>query len=285
MKRWFLWCKDFGQLFFNYPVSAFAAQTTFFLIISAFPFAMLLITLMSYIPGLEQQMLQSELGQLMPTLFNDFANRIFEEIYQGRNVALISVTAFSALFAASKGFASLIRGMNLVYGIREQRNFFAVRSMALLCTLTMLSAMLLTFLLMVFGDYLLSVVAYYLPAFSGAAVSIISYRVMLIYVFLVAMFLLVYLLIPNRKSTFKAELPGALLAATGWILFSMLYSLYLTHVNTYIYGSLTSAVFIMLWLYFCIYILFVGAEINRYLRLKRLQFTKENDYVSRNQRS
>ena len=274
MKRWLLWCKEQGQLFFNYPVSAFAAQTAFFLILSAFPLAMLLITLTAYIPGLEKQMLQSELARLMPTLFNDFADRIFREIYQGRNPAVISITAISAWFAASKGFACLIRGMNLVYGIREQRGFFAVRAMALVCTVVMLSTILLTFLLMVLGDYLLSLVAYYLPAFSQTAVSIISYRVVLIYAFLAAMFLLVYLLIPNRKSTVKAELPGALFSATGWIVFSMLYSLYLTRVNTYVYGSLTSAVFIMLWLYFCIYILFVGAEINRYLRLRRLQFVK-----------
>ncbi len=274
MKPWIGWIKEQARLFFNYPVSAFAAQTAFFLIISAFPFAMLLITLMGYIPGLEQQMLQSELSRLMPGLFNDFVDRIFSEIYAGRNLTLISITAFSALFAASKGFTSLIRGMNLVYGIREQRKFFAVRGMALLCTVVMMSAMLLTLMLMVFGDWLLSLIAYYLPAFSKTAVAIISYRVVLIYVFLVAMFLLVYLLIPNRKSTFRAELPGALLAAAGWIVFSMLYSFYLTQVNNYVYGSLTSAVFIMLWLYFCIYILFVGAEINRYLRLKRLQFEK-----------
>ncbi|MBR4868313.1 MAG: YihY/virulence factor BrkB family protein, partial [Clostridia bacterium] len=88
---------------------------------------------------------------------------------------------------------------------------------------------------------------------------------------LTTLFLLLYLWAPNRRSSILRELPGAMLAALGWIVFSLLYSLYLSHVNTYIFGSLAAAVFIMLWLYFCIYILFVGAEINQFLHLIRNQ--------------
>ena len=32
-----------------------------------------------------------------------------------------------------------------------------------------------------------------------------------------------------------------------------------------IYGSLTTLVVVMLWLYFCMYLLFIGAEINNYI--------------------
>jgi membrane protein len=86
-------------------------------------------------------------------------------------------------------------------------------------------------------------------------------------VVLTTLFLMLYLWAPNRRSSVRRELPGAMLAALGWIVFSLLYSLYLNLVNTYIFGSLSAAVFIMLWLYFCIYILFVGAEINQFLHL------------------
>lgn len=34
------------------------------------------------------------------------------------------------------------------------------------------------------------------------------------------------------------------------------------------YGSLTTLIFIMLWLYFCIYILLIGAELNAYFEEK-----------------
>ncbi|MBR3844138.1 MAG: YihY/virulence factor BrkB family protein [Clostridia bacterium] len=259
--------KVFG-IFFNYPISAFAAQTAFFLIISAFPLAMLLITLIGYIPGLEEQMLQSELSRIMPELFNEFADKIFEEIYEGRTVTLISVTAVSALWAASKGFVSLIRGMNLVNGIQEQRNFFVVRGMAMLCTFGLMLAIIGSLILMVFGQKIAEILIYYFPALERAAFFIISFRALVLFVLLTGLFLVLYLAVPNRRSTLRGELPGAVFSALGWIIFSMLYSLYLSNVNSYIYGSLTSAVFIMLWLYACIYILFIGAELNCYIRLK-----------------
>ena len=79
--------------------------------------------------------------------------------------------------------------------------------------------------------------------------------------------MLLYLVIPNRKSRLLAELPGAVLTAGGWICFSYLFSFYIDHRQNiaFAYGSLTTLAFSMLWLYFCMYILFVGAEINVFL--------------------
>jgi membrane protein len=80
-------------------------------------------------------------------------------------------------------------------------------------------------------------------------------------------FLLLYLVIPNRKSKLLAELPGAVTTAGGWIGVSYLFSFYIDHRsgNSFAYGSLTTLALAMLWLYFCMYLLFVGAEINVFL--------------------
>ena len=37
-----------------------------------------------------------------------------------------------------------------------------------------------------------------------------------------------------------------------------------------LYGSLTTLVVVMLWVYFCMYLLFIGAEINQYLSAPEL---------------
>ena len=74
-----------------------------------------------------------------------------------------------------------------------------------------------------------------------------------------------YLLIPNRKSDRAgAELPGAILSAAGWLGFSYLYSFYIDRMSNYsaMYGSLTAIVLCMIWLYACMYIMFIGAELN-----------------------
>jgi len=266
----YVWLKTRIGILFDPHMSAFAAQTTFLLIISAFPFIMLLITLLGYIPGLEEQMLQSELIRLMPGLFKEVVDKLFTELDAGRNVTMISITAITTVYAASKGFHALIRGMNMVYGIKEQRRYIVVKGITVVCTFVMILAILLTLMLMVFGDNIITVLSYYLPDMVRTASWIMSYRVLLVYALLSVLFLLVYLIMPNRKSTIRNELPGALVAAAGWIGFTSIYSFFLSYTNTYIYGSLTMIVFIMLWLYFCIYLLFVGAQVNQYLRLRRL---------------
>ena len=81
---------------------------------------------------------------------------------------------------------------------------------------------------------------------------------------LVLFFEMVYIAVPDRKSGIIEELPGALISAVGWIGFSYLYSFYIDNFSNYanIYGSLTAVVLMMLWLYFCMYIMLFGAEVN-----------------------
>ena len=271
IRLWYKKIADVVEIFFSYPVSAFAAQTTFFLIISAFPFAMLLISLIGFLPWVETDYLQNELCRLLPDLFDPVINRVFNEIGQGRSLTLISVAALTAWFASSRGLFSLVRGLNMVYGIKDNRNYITARLMAMVFTIGMIVAIGLTLVLMVFGDKIFQLVILLLPDFASAAVIVDIVRILFIFLLLTGTFTVLYKFAPSHRTSLRAQLPGAMLAATGWILFSLLYSIYLNHVNTYIYGSLAAAVFMMLWLYFCIYILFVGAEINQFLQLTKSQ--------------
>ena len=60
--------------------------------------------------------------------------------------------------------------------------------------------------------------------------------------------------------------PGAMIASVGWIAYSVLFAFYIDNFSNYapLYGSLTAVILLMLWLYSCMYILFLGAEINLY---------------------
>lgn len=81
---------------------------------------------------------------------------------------------------------------------------------------------------------------------------------------LMVIFLCMYKYVPNRKTTFFNELPGAVFAATGWFLFSYFYSVYVNHSPNFslMYGSLSTLVFALMWMYFCMIIVFLGAELN-----------------------
>ncbi|MBP3876879.1 MAG: YihY/virulence factor BrkB family protein, partial [Lachnospiraceae bacterium] len=82
---------------------------------------------------------------------------------------------------------------------------------------------------------------------------------------LISVFLFIYKFLPNCHYTFRSQFPGALLVATIWMFFSYLISLYYHHNRNFsnIYGSLTGLILAMIWMYFCCYFLYFGAELNR----------------------
>ena len=184
------------------------------------------------------------------------------ELYSTKGITLLSVTAVTTLWAASKGFHALIRGLNRVYGCRETRNYFVRRGLAILYTLAMPAALAATLLLLVFGNRIAAEMQTLWPRLNQTALLLTTYRWLVVLVLLTALFLSLYLLAPCRKSRLKRELPGAVFSAAGWIAFSDLYARYLQFAAPNVYGSLSAPVFLMLWLYACIYILFLGGKLN-----------------------
>ena len=63
-----------------------------------------------------------------------------------------------------------------------------------------------------------------------------------------------------------ANATGALTAAVGWSIFSWAFSAWVSATGSYgTYGSLVTVVVVMLWLYYCQYILLLSACLNRAL--------------------
>ena len=79
-----------------------------------------------------------------------------------------------------------------------------------------------------------------------------------------------YKFIPNRKATFRSQFPGALLCAVCWSAFSFGFSLYIDFYNgaANMYGSMTTIVLVLLWLYFCMMFVMLGAQVNHYFEAK-----------------
>jgi membrane protein len=83
--------------------------------------------------------------------------------------------------------------------------------------------------------------------------------------------MLTYRIYGGKSGRKIREAPGAFLSAAAWFLFSALFEYYVEHFGrySYVYGSLASIIVVMLWLYFCMEILLIGAGINVLLSRKR----------------
>ena len=245
-------------------VAAFSAQAAFFIIISFFPFIMLLLSIIKYFPIEEESMLLM-LNQAFPTTVNSLIASIVREIYDtAASTTLISATIVSTLWSAGKGFLAVMKGLNSVYEINETRHSLLLRGMAALYTLIFAIMVILTMILFVFGNRLYYWIGQKLPVIEDTALVIISLRTIVGLITLIIFFLIIYIVIPNRKTKLMHELPGAMLCAAGWMGFSYAFSYYIDNFSNYasMYGSLTAIVLFMLWLYFCMYLLFLGAEFN-----------------------
>ncbi|MCH5272906.1 MAG: YihY/virulence factor BrkB family protein [Lachnospiraceae bacterium] len=244
-------------------VSAYAAQAAFFVILSFIPFVIFLLTLLKFLPFTGEDLIAVS-KSLLPPAIHDFVTLLLQEVFLKTSTALVSFSVIMALWSASKGFLVIIRGLNAVYGNPETRNYFVIRILSTFYTLIFAVVLVLTLLLLGFGNQIYLYIQSKVPFLENAALLIISIRTVVFLVALSAYFLALYLVIPNRKSRWLEELPGALFSAAGWLGFSYLYSFYIDRISNFsaMYGSLTAIVLCMIWLYACMYIMFIGAEWN-----------------------
>ncbi|MCM1299088.1 MAG: YihY/virulence factor BrkB family protein [Firmicutes bacterium] len=245
-------------------LTAYAAQAAFFIFISVFPFLMLFLNLLKYIPIFSAENMEnlslSFLSPQIETLIKD----IIAEASASGSGALISITTVTILWACSKGVLGIIYGLNSIYKTTEKRSFVHLRVVAVFYTVGLIVALVIVLILMVFGNKILDLIVQNITLPISLTNAVRTVRWLVTFGFLILFFMFLYTVIPERKTKLKNELPGAVVSAVGWIGFSALYSFYIDNFGNQskVYGSLTAIILFLLWMYICMIILFVGAEIN-----------------------
>ena len=254
-------------------VGAYAAQSAYFILLSFIPFVLLLVTLVKYTP-LTQEIVTTALIRMVPEEFSSFIRVIVNEVF-GKSAAFVPVSAIIALWSAGKGVNALSKGLNCIYQVEETRGYVINRLRSAVYTLFFVVAVAVTLLLLVFGNQIQMGIAERFPVIAKVTSVLVGMRTLITLVLLCLVFLMIYKFVPNRRATLKSQIPGAMVSSVAWSLFSLAFSIYidLTPGTVNMYGSLTTLVLIMLWLYFCMWILLIGAEINSYFedRLRRLE--------------
>jgi membrane protein len=195
-------------------------------------------------------------------------NQVFDEAYAESTTALKSFTVLVMLFCASKGVYAIIIGMNAVYGIRETRGAVLLYAIAIIYVIVFFLALGLMMVLIVLGNNIFSWMLNFVPGLETFYGLFRYGKYILMPFVLIGFFMLVYMNVPNRKSKVRYEMPGAVFSTVVWLVYSWAFSFYISNFANYsaTYGSLATIVIFMLWLYWTMNIVFVGAEINVVLR-------------------
>lgn len=249
-------------------ISEFAAQGAYYIILSFIPFIILLLTLIQYI-GIEQKNLYFVIKTIIPNTMNETILGIIQEVYS-KSIGTISLSIIFVLWASGKGFYSLCKGLQNIYEVEEKSTYFSLKIKSIIYTLGFIALIILALVLVVFGQILSDFLVQKFNIGINIISLIIRFSDIVVAIGLFIFLLLVYKFIPQNKNKFKHQIPGAVLASIGWVLISKIFSVYLTLFKGFsvMYGSLTTIVLIMMWVYFSMYIILIGAQINKLIEKK-----------------
>ena len=158
-------------------------------------------------------------------------------------------------------FGALSRGINLAFGIPKGHAFylsklryFAMTVAVSLLLLGSVAASMALDVLLQFDPRRLGLDDTVTAALGGHLAS---------FVFIVAIVWVLYTLVPYERQPWRELLPGALVAALLFELGKTLFVLYLNNISSLqaVYGSLTSVIVLLLWLYFSARVLLFGTEV------------------------
>ena len=245
----------------------YSTQAAYYIIISSVPFIMLLFMITGHFITFTTDDILHIFGNTLPISVRSLLEIVLDEILAKRISPSISFSAVFLLWTASRSVLAIERGLDSVYHSPEKRGFLTSNIYALIYTVAFLLMIIFSLVLIVFGNFLAQMTADVFPTMTELLNSILSARAFISIVVLTLFFQCAYYFVPSRKLNFRRQLPGALFSASGWIIFSLLFSIYIDNFSnkSYIYGSLTAIIIMMLWVYFCVVIMLIGGEINYFL--------------------
>jgi len=254
---------DFSAQMKKRNISSYAASIAFFFFLSLVPMLILVCTIIPFTP-LTEENLVTAVTELTPDPIDPLAESLIADVYD-KSAGILSIAAIATIWSAAKGVIALMRGLNAVNGVEEERNYFVVRIIASFYTVVMLVVMILSLFLMVFGNRLVDLALYRIPQLRAIASFAMNFRFIFVWLILTLLFAAVYAYVPDVKLQFREQIPGALFSAVAWSIFSWGFSIYVDYGNSYgIYGSLAIIIIVLLWMYFCMYIILIGAYLNIY---------------------
>jgi len=242
----------------NHDIGQRAAGVAYYAIISIFPLLLGLIAVFGFfLPSINlQNALLSFVGNNIPGA-TDIVKDNIGGIIRLRGV--MSVLSIVILFwGASALFGSISLAINRAWNINKNRHLFIRKASEIG---------------MVFGTgilFLLSLGASTFITFVGNTLNLPDRNAAVIYIgakliaflLMLAIFILLYKFVPNAKTRWRDVWPGAMLAAVFFEIARTLFIFYLEHFANYqvIYGTVSSIVILMVWIYYSAFILILGAE-------------------------
>ena len=170
---------DFSKQMNKKNINDFAASTAFFFFLSVVPLLIMICTIIPYTPLTEENLVEA-VTDVLPDLVDPVAESLIADIYD-RSAGILSIAIIATLWSASKGVMALMRGLNAVNDVEEERNYLVVRVIASFYTIVMMVVVILSLFVMVFGDQLVTLILYRVPRLRRVVSFAMNFRFLLVW--------------------------------------------------------------------------------------------------------
>lgn len=257
-------------------VAAFSAQSAFFMLLSFLPLLLVICIAIRYLPITREELI-SVINDVLPQVISVTITEMVDEFYASSLGIAAIVSGVVAIWSAARGTTAIGRGLNFMDGTEDDKGYFRRRGQNALYTLIFSLMLLLMMGVYVLGNSIILKIINRTNAEQYADIILFIARLVTGPVIVFGVMILVLYGLPDKKHKFLSCIPGAVFSAVGMVLLSIAFSIYIDNFSgySYMYGSLTDMMITMLWLYFSMYILFLGAEINKIVRYGFVKWVKE----------
>jgi membrane protein len=256
-------------------LSDWAAALTYYSVLALFPMLIVLVALLGLVG--QSGTVDTLIGSLNRAGLSGVAHSIRDPLSKvvenkGGAGALLGFALLGSLWSASGYVGAFMRAANAIYDVREGRSFWKRRPLQVVMTFGMVLLLALVSIAIVLTGKLAIAVGDAIGVGRSAVHvwTIAKWPALLVVV--MTMFAFLYYVAPNvRQPRFRWITPGGILAVLLWIAASAGFGVYIAHLGSYdrTYGTLTSVIVFLVWLWITNLALLLGAEFDAELERER----------------
>lgn len=264
--------KEFG----DDDMATTAGALTYFTFLAVFPLIILIITIASFFfdnPAGRQNLTNLMAGAFSGSDISKLVNDAITNAVKDRGGAGI-FSLVGLIFSASGIFGTLSRALTLAWEVKPKSQNLILSYLTNIASLGIAGILIIavnvaTILLTTIanGTKVINVFGLSMPDWAFYFINII-----ISVIALWGVFILMYKYLPKAQIAFKDVIIGSLIGAIGWTLLKELFGFYLANFGpqTSTYGSLSTVVALLLYIYFASLVLLLGAEFcSEYSKLRK----------------
>ena len=265
LKSFLFLCEVKNRVIKN-DLMTYANSLTFKLILAIFPFIIALLTLLGFL-NLPAEKITNSVVNDMPKELADMISYYISDVLGERRLSLLSSSIVIAIYSASAGFHTMVKGICNSFEINEDRTFFKTRLISLVLMLIFVVIIVGTLYIVIFGDTInrlleSSGIVNHIPdIITGTAMHLLTAFVIIIFLVLLYKFSI------SIKIKIKYLLPGIFFTMASWFVISKIFKIYINNFSKYslIYGSIGAIFVFGLWLFLLSCTILIGYQINAVL--------------------